>query len=906
MLWMDRYDARVPKNAENTPAAAGYTGGAVTASGPKNPSKTAENQRENPLLAGLTEAQRQAVSHIDGPLMVLAGPGSGKTTVVTRRVANLIAHGIPPWQILALTFTNKAAGEMRERIMKLLPENLPGVRGLTVATFHSFCARLLRRYATAAKLSPRFTIYDSGDSRDAIKLALKEAGMDSKNWTPGSVAHAISGAKNFLRDAAAYAAHASDFHTRSIAKVFAIYEKILKKNDALDFDDLLLVTAKLLRNNEEVRRELQQRFQYILIDEYQDTNHAQFVIAHALAASHQNICVVGDPDQAIYAWRGADIQNILEFEKHYPNATTIPLGQNFRSTAHIVETAAKLIEHNRKRKKKKLHTELGEGEKPALITCFDEHHEAQLIVERFRELNGGADSASGGSNSLSPLGERAGVRGAHAPSALDDTGGSHTLTPDPSPSHDERGRGEIAGKPSASHDQRGRGEPVPWREMAVLYRINALSRVLEEAFRSANIPYVIARGTAFYERKEVKDALSYLRIVANPNDEVSLRRIINTPTRGIGNTTLDKIEIQAINQQLSLFDALKRAAQSGGAGDVSGRAASAIMKFVSMVEGWRETASGGLGSEQRASLINDDSKPPLARLVERIIQESGLEAMYRKSKLEEDIDRVENLNELINAAAEFTPPQEEESQREAASGPPTRGMGSTLDALNAFLESVALVSDADAIDPANGAVTLMTLHAAKGLEFEAVAIAGLEEGLLPHSRSTVSDDDLEEERRLLFVGITRAKRHLMMTHAQMRTNRGLRERTMPSHFLRELPPEQIEIHNIAGQGMDDGGDDFGEDIEWGRSSWDAAGRQRRSARDSSQQPSRYATPGETRSGRTIEVPFPVGCIVEHPKFGLGRVEAFTPRVLGSSVQVVFNSVGRKTLIVEFAKLQRVD
>jgi DNA helicase-2/ATP-dependent DNA helicase PcrA len=878
----------VLENAEISQCGDDYTGGVVTAPNTRISSKTPANQAENPLFSGLTDVQRQAVAHIDGPLLVLAGPGSGKTTVVTRRVANLIAHGIPPWQILALTFTNKAAGEMRDRIMKLLPENLPGVRGLTVATFHSFCARLLRRYAAAAKLSQRFTIYDSGDSRDAIKLALKEAGMDSKNWTPGSVAHAISGAKNYLMDAAAYASHASDFHTRSIAKVFAIYEKILKKNDALDFDDLLLVTAKLLRNNEEVRRELQQRFQYILIDEYQDTNHAQFVIAHALAANHQNICVVGDPDQSIYGWRGADIQNILEFEKHYPKATTIPLGQNFRSTAHIVETAAKLIENNRKRKKKRLHTDLGEGEKPTLITCFDEHHEAQLIVERFRELNGGEGSrARGEPDSLSPLGERAGVRGSGAHGSLDETGGARSLTPNPSP----------------SQQQQGRGESVPWREMAVLYRINALSRVLEEAFRSANIPYVIARGTAFYERKEVKDALSYLRIVANPNDEVSLRRIINTPTRGIGNTTLDKIEIHAINRQLSLFDALGEGSRSG---DVGGRASGAILKFVSMMEGWREAASGPVGS---GALINDESKPPLARLVERIVQESGLEAMYRKSKLEEDIDRVENLNELINAAAEFVPPQDEEGQRGAARDGIATG-ASTLDTLNAFLESVALVSDADAIDPANGAVTLMTLHAAKGLEFEAVAIAGLEEGLLPHSRSTVSDDDLEEERRLLFVGITRAKRHLMLTHAQMRTNRGLRERTMPSHFLRELPPGQIEIQNIAGQGMDDGRDDFGDDIEWGRSSWDAAGRQRRSPdKDvlaAGGKPSYSSHSARAKPQAATEIPFPIGCIVEHPKFGLGKVEAFTPRVSGSSVQVVFNSVGRKTLIVEFAKLQRVD
>jgi DNA helicase-2/ATP-dependent DNA helicase PcrA len=789
------------------------------------------------LFDGLTEPQIQAVSHVDGPLLVLAGPGSGKTTVVTRRVAYLISQGIPPWQILALTFTNKAAGEMRERIVKMLPENLPGRRGLTIATFHSFCARLLRRYAPIANLSPQFTIYDSGDQRDAIKMALKEAGLDSKNFTPGSMASAISSAKNQLMDAAAYAQHAGDFYSRSIARVFSAYEKTLKRNDALDFDDLLLITAKLLKSNQGVREELQRRFQYIMIDEYQDTNHAQFVIAHSLAASHTNICVVGDPDQSIYGWRGADIQNILEFEKHYPSATIIPLGQNFRSTGHIVETAAKLIANNRKRKAKRLHTELGEGEKPMMVTCWDEHSEAALIVDEFRKRHGPPQE-----------------------------GGSDT----------------------------------PWREMAVLYRINALSRVMEEAFRSANIPYVIARGTAFYERKEIKDALSYLRLVANPNDEVSLRRIINAPPRGIGASTLDKIEIFAINNQIGLFEALRRA-NGPGMGDLTARAQNAIAKFVATVDGWREAAMGKTGM-----LMGSGEKAAFAELVERIIKESGLEAMYRQSKSEEDIDRLQNLEELINAAAEFSaPPQEDD--REDASGQEAREP-TVLETLQAYLESVALVSDADAIDPANGAVTLMTLHAAKGLEFEAVAIAGLEEGMLPHSRAFESEAELEEERRLCFVGVTRAKRHLLITRAGMRTVRGLRERTIPSQFLRELPEESIIVSEQAGapsDGWDE--DDFGsprssargDQGEWGRSSWDATDGLQRSSR-------RSASTRGLGGGGGAASKFPVGCIVNHPKFGLGRVEIVTPRATGSSVQVAFNSVGRKTLIVEYAKLERVE
>ena len=778
---------------------------------------------ENRLLDGLTQPQQEAVGHIDDPLLVLAGPGSGKTTVVTRRVANLIAQGIPPWQILALTFTNKAAGEMRERIEKLLPENLTGKRGLTISTFHSFCARLLRRYAHAAGLSERFSIYDTADQREAIRQALKEAGLDSKNWTPASLGSAISNAKNQLLDAAAYTAQASDFYTRTIAKAYTNYERILKKNDALDFDDLLLVSARLLKHNESVRRELQERFQYIMIDEYQDTNYAQFVIAHALAASHRNICVVGDPDQSIYAWRGADIRNILEFEEHYPNAKVIALGQNFRSTGHIVEAASALIQHNSRRKHKDIFTELGAGDKPVVVMCFDEHHEARLIVDEFK---------------------------------------------------------------------RRREEGVPWREMAVLYRVNALSRVLEEEFRNANVPYVIARGTAFYDRKEIKDALAYLRIVANPNDEVSLRRIVNTPTRGIGDTSLNKVEIFAINNQLRLFDALQRA---GEISDLSARAVNAMTRFTAMVAAWRTAASGNTASGTDMLMPGSHGKAALAELVERIIRESGLEMMYKKSKAEEDRERLENLDELINAAAEFVPPEDESGQvREFT----------LLETLSAYLESVALVSDADAIDPANGAVTLMTLHAAKGLEFEVVAMAGLEEGLLPHLRAATSPSELEEERRLCFVGITRAKRHLLMTHAAWRTQRGLRERTISSQFLRELPSDRVVFSDQAGE--DDhsdafGDDDFSADITtgsarpWGRGSYDVAGRSTRSS-------------SLSRSlGRTsANVEFPVGTLVMHPKFGLGRVEVYTPRATGSSVQVAFHSVGRKTLIVEYAKLQRVE
>lgn len=779
------------------------------------------------LLADLTEPQCDAVRHRDGPLLVLAGPGSGKTTVVTRRIAHLIAHGVQPWQILALTFTNKAAGEMRERIFALLGAGVDDYRAPTVATFHSFCARQLRRFAEFADLAPNYSIYDSADQRDAIKQSIVEAGLSSKNWTPGSVAAAISNAKNTLLEADAYAAEADDFYTRSIAKIYRIYERLLQTNDALDFDDLLMRMARMLRDSQEVRERFQERYQYLLIDEYQDTNHAQFVIAHSLASAHQNICVVGDPDQSIYGWRGADISNILEFEEHFPNAVVVALGQNFRSTGHIVDTAAGLIQNNRRRKHKRLHTELEDGAKPTVVMCRNEQHEAALVAEYLQRLRDDDD--------------------------------------------------------------------LPWKEMAVLYRINALSRVLEEALLAAQIPYVIARGTAFYDRKEVKDALAYLRLIVNPNDEVSLRRIINTPTRGIGKTTLTKVELFGYNQQLRLFEALGRVGEVTG---LTTRAVGAIGRFVTLVDGWRRAAGEGfllplpLGEgvsedphpnplpppdegegvgENLLPQAEGDSEPfvessSLGGLVERIIRESGLEAAYRDSKSEEDRERLENLAELISAATQFV--AQPIDFDEAAQVDTT-----LLAGLTAFLESVALISDADAIDPESGTVTLMTLHAAKGLEYAAVAMVGLEENLLPHIRAVGNEMELEEERRLCFVGITRAKRHLQLSRAAVRTHRGLREPTMESRFLTELPGESIEYSDQSDAvGYLDGDDD---------------------------------TQVERLDGEAPCGEFPVGCVVRHPKFGLGRVEAVMPQVMGSKARVEFPTVGTKTLILEYAKLERV-
>jgi DNA helicase-2/ATP-dependent DNA helicase PcrA len=812
---------------------------AMDAHEPHNP------QERLDLFAGLTDAQQRAVSHVDGPLLVLAGPGSGKTTVVTRRVAYLIQQGVPAWQILGLTFTNKAAGEMRDRVDVLLPANLTGRSGLTITTFHAFCARLLRRYAGTLGIGERFSIYDSSDQRDAVKQAIATAGLTTKNWTPASVLSAISAAKNRLLQAAEFAASAADFYERSIARAYTIYEKILLTNDALDFDDLLLRVAVLLRDHADVRTELQARFQYLMIDEYQDTNHAQFIIAHALAAQHTNIAVVGDPDQSIYGWRGADIRNILDFEQQYPNAEIVPLGQNFRSTGAIVRAAAALIEQNRHRKAKRLYTELEEGEVVRVITCQDERQEAALIAEQFEEThrNGG----------------------------------------------------------------------VPYREMAVLYRINALSRVLEDAFRARHMPYVIARGTAFYERKEIKDALSYLRLIANPHDEVALRRIINTPTRGIGKTTLDRVEIYSIHNQLTLYQALLVARDVP---QLSARAINSIDRFTAMVDAWRGASekTGNMSfmhtDHDNTTRANPAEDASLANLVERIVRESGLESMYRKSRADEDLERLENLNELISAAAQFVMPDDRDdmddmndmddmddmddtvdSDRDADAEsalehdiPPDAvtlavpRIPTVLDRLSSFLESVALVSDADAIDPARGAVTLMTLHAAKGLEFDTVAMAGLEEGLLPHSRAAGKETELEEERRLCFVGMTRAKRRLQMSRAAVRTQRGMRERTIESQFLRELPEDAVEVHDFAGF------DDFtgGHDAGYGHGC-----------------DGPHLDPYD--DGTSLEI----GTKVRHPTFGIGEVRAFTRKAVGSTARVAFRDVGEKTLVLEYARLERL-
>lgn len=738
------------------------------------------------LMADLTPPQRDAAAVVDGPVLVLAGPGSGKTRVITRRIAHLVSIGVPAWQILAVTFTNKAAGEMRERVDQLIPPDVPGRRGLTVATFHGFCARLLRDHADAAGLDANYSIYDSADQKNAMKRALEQAGLDPSNWSPASVLGQVSNAKNALQSPEAFAADAADFHARTIAKAYTAYQAILDRNHAVDFDDLLRHSARLLREEGVVRDAMQERFRYVLIDEYQDTNHAQFIIANAIAGGHRNIFVVGDPDQSIYAWRGADVRNILDFESHYPGATVIPLGQNFRSTGHIVRASAGLIANNRRRKHKELTTELDDGESVAVFRLADEHAEARHVVDHFKTL------ASQG---------------------------------------------------------------VAWGDMAILYRVNALSRVLEDEFRREGVPYVIARGTAFYDRKEIKDALAYLRMLANAADDVAFRRIINSPARGIGESTIKRLEAIGAATGRGL-DAVCR--DPGSLGDLATRSRKAVERFAATVAGWRtELASGdstGFGD-----------------LVARVLRESGLEKPEAAFESEEERQRQANLGELVSAAEDFIAPSLERSED---------GTIPMALVLREYLESVALVSDADAIDAERGAVTLMTLHAAKGLEFHAVALVGLEDGLLPHTRARESELELEEERRLCFVGMTRAERHLLMTCAGIRTMRGMRQPTIRSQFLDEIPEEHRTDH------------DFGD--EWGGLRGDDDGDDRRIEYDDVDDP------------ESLPAAYRAGTVVRHQQFGTGVVVSFSHRGRVHSVVVDFKVVGRKTLVLEYAKLQRVE
>jgi DNA helicase-2/ATP-dependent DNA helicase PcrA len=708
---------------------------------------------DDTLSRQLTPSQRKAVFHIEGPLLVIAGPGSGKTRVITHRIAALIDSGVRPYNICAITFTNKAAEEMRQRAFVL-----GASAGAHISTFHSLCVRILRRYADRAGMNANFSIYDQADQTRCVKQAVRDRQLDTANFPPARMLDAISSLKNKLRDPESFKKEAYDFFSRTLAEVYEGYQKLLSERNGVDFDDLLMKTAVLLRDCPDVCSELSNRFKFVLIDEYQDTNYAQYKIAESLASQHSNICATGDPDQSVYRWRGADIRNIMAFESDWPDATVVKLEENFRSTANILAAADSLIAFNRNRKQKKLIATKPAGESVVLTAYEDEREEAEAVARRISEL-------------------------VDAGAKLND--------------------------------------------VAIFYRVNAQSRALEEALVRSKTPYQIVRGVEFYRRKEIRDLLGYLKILVNPSDEIALLRIINTPARGIGKTTVDRVRAYAERCSINCFEAVRKSAQIES---ISRGARAKLAVFTNMIEQFAKDAGG-----------------PVAPLAARVLAESGLAKSLGDAGADGQV-ALENVNELINSAADYDKQTEEPS---------------LLD----YLQQISLFSDADAYDATTDCVRLMTLHAAKGLEYENAFIVGVEEGLLPHERSSASEneEELEEERRLFFVGITRAIARLHISYARYRTVRGQGLRTIPSQFLFELGRDVTE------QTEED--DDYYDD------------------EDQTQEVMPEFSPGQ---------------LVRHDAFGLGRVEKFVDMGANSVVSVRFNSGQTKSLMLKFANLSRVD
>ncbi|MCA3748741.1 MAG: DNA helicase PcrA [Rubrobacter sp.] len=703
------------------------------------------------LLESLNPSQLEAVEHTEGPLLVLAGAGSGKTRVLTHRIAYLLERGLAaPDEVLAITFTNKAAEEMKERVALLVGQQ---ARRMWVSTFHSFCARVLRAHAERLGYRRGFTIYDQGDSIRLVKRCIVELGKDPKRFNPRSFAAQISAAKNALVGPDDYLRQTEGYMAENVAEVYGLYQQRLYENNAVDFDDLIMQTVALLELFPEVRERYQERFRYIHVDEYQDTNHAQYRLVNILAAKHRNLCVVGDDDQSVYSWRGADIRNILDFERDYPEARVVKLEQNYRSTQTILDAANAVVANNVSRKAKRLWTAGEEGERIRVFAAGDEYAEARFVVSEIRRLlDGGA-------------------------------------------------------RPS---------------DVAVFYRTNAQSRTLEDVLVREGIPYQVIGGLRFYERAEIKDAMAYLSVIANPADDVSLERIANVPKRGLGATSLGKLQEHARRAGTTLYEALAEPEAAG----LSGKARRACEELRRLFEGWR-VAAREVGP---------------AELAEAVLEESGYRGELEAERTIEAEQRLDNLEELINAARAY----------EAAEPEPS---------LEGFLQELALYSEQDALDTGGGSVTLMTLHNAKGLEFPHVFIVGMEEGTFPHARA-LDEQNLEEERRLCYVGITRAMKSLTLSYARVRSSWGEREPRMPSRFLSEIP-ERFKAGGPSGG--------------WGV----------------------FSRRPERREEPEGAVPFRAGERVRHARFGVGEVvEAGGGRV------VVRFGTQERTFVPELAPLRK--
>ena len=764
-------------------------------------------EAEDRILEGLNEKQRAAVTATEGPVMIIAGPGSGKTRALTHRIAYLLATGrAQPRDILALTFTNKAAGEMKERVENLVGDD---ARGMWVSTFHSAFARLLRMEGDRIGYSQDFSIYDTSDSKRIIKQQMRGRGLDTDVVSPRSAQRMISSAKNQMIGPEEYASLARGDQQEMVAEVYPAYERALKQANALDFDDLLLKPIELFENHEDVLETYQTRWQYVHIDEYQDTNQAQYVLARKLAGGHKNLCVVGDDAQSIYAFRGADITNILNFEQDYPDATTIRLERNYRSTQNIIRLADSIIEENDDQIEKELWTDNAEGEYVALMEALSEKDEAQKIERRIRDLH---------------------VR-----------------------------------------------EGLDHGDFAVLYRTNAQSRALEEALRAENVPYRVIGGTSFYERKEIKDVLAYLKLLVNPNDTASLQRVVNYPTRGIGDKTQERLQRYAHENNLSLWQAIERVEQIETLGT---RAERAVDKFRHLI----------------ARYASKTESTPADELARDLIQDAGLLSDLRKEHTRENLRRWENVQELISALAEY--------------------VASTEDAtISTFLQEVALMTDQDEAEDEGDKVTLMTLHAAKGTEYPVVFVAGLEEGLFPLEQATQEKAELEEERRLFYVGVTRAEKRLYLSWARSRYRYGEQQSNTRSRFLEEVDSDVVRTEAggeleqdtgrfSAGDGSDGGREYDDMDPHYYRQDLSGNGN-----RKGSSDGLRRIESTDGGSGRRVvydegQGEIVPGARVEHSKFGEGKVQSVDGQGEKATAVVYFGSdVGNKKLKLKFAKLR---
>jgi len=746
------------------------------------------NSRIKPIsLDGLNPMQREAAEHVDGPLLVVAGAGSGKTRVLTHRIAHLISnHGVSPMNVLAITFTNKAAGEMKHRVESLIG---PVAKSMWVSTFHSACVRILRVHAERIGYPKTFSIYDQADAQRLTGYVIRDMGLDVKRFTPRAVHAVISNWKNELVSPTQAAERAAHIFDRKHSEIYREYQERLLKAGAMDFDDLLVNVVRLFRMHTDVLASYQDRFKYILVDEYQDTNIAQNEIVLSLAARHHNVCVVGDTDQSIYAFRGADFRNIGQFEDAFDEVSVVVLEQNYRSTQNILDAANAVIAQNFGRKPKELWTETGPGDPIVRFHADDEGDEAAFVARTMQTLR---------------------------------TGGRK------------------------------------WGDMAVFYRTNPQSRVVEEIFMRFGVPYKVVGGTRFYDRREIKDAVAYLRVVTNPLDEVSVKRVLNMPKRGIGDTSISRLDVFAREENISFFEALRRSGEAG----VSGAARRGIESFIAVID---EVAA-------------QEEQTPGA-LFEAVLEKSGYLAEFDNENSVEDAGRLENLGELVSSAKEFAQVDE-------------------------FLEQVSLVADADDLSD-DDKVIMMTMHAAKGLEYPVVFIVGVEEGLFPHSRALVDANELEEERRLAYVGITRAQERLFLTHAWSRQQFGTTQYNPPSRFLEEIPEELIEHQgNVQNRPKAR----TTRDDDWGGrkvSSFDPDDEFRERQVDAAMAAGRSAVQRAPQPSNSQDIGLRVGDTVEHSVFGEGIIIDITGSGDKTEAVINFREKGRKHLLLAWAPLKKL-